>query len=141
MRKESDYLGSREIPDEALYGIHSLRAKENFPDSSAFHMEWYQAMGLVKQVCYMTYMEFAHAAQSDKELHLKDLSFIPTNILDSMIAVAGEVHNGEYFNHFIVPAIQGGAGTSINMNVNEIITMHRYLNLDIKQAITLLSIQ
>lgn len=129
MRKESDYLGSREIPDEALYGIHSLRAKENFPDSSAFHMEWYQAMGLVKQVCYMTYMEFAHAAQSDKELHLKDLSFIPTNILDSMIAVAGEVRNGEYFNHFIVPAIQGGAGTSINMNVNEIIANASLLKL------------
>ncbi|MGD9977786.1 MAG: lyase family protein [Bacteroidales bacterium] len=121
MRIESDYLGTRKIPGNALYGIHSLRARENFPDTSPFHMEWYQTMGLVKQACYLTYREFAHTAQNDAELKSKDFNFIPNNIVETLITVAGEVHNGEYFEHFIIPAIQGGAGTSINMNVNEII--------------------
>ncbi|NTW25635.1 MAG: aspartate ammonia-lyase, partial [Lentimicrobium sp.] len=53
-RTESDFLGSRQVPVEALYGIHALRARENFPDLTPFHKEWYQAMGLVKQACYMT---------------------------------------------------------------------------------------
>lgn len=121
MRKESDYLGSREIPEDALYGIHSLRARENFPDSSQFHKEWYQAMGLVKQACYMTYQEFVHTAKNDTQLKLKEFNFLPNDIIETLTSVATEVHNGDYFNHFIVPAIQGGAGTSINMNVNEII--------------------
>ena len=49
MRKEKDFLGELEIPSEALYGIHSCRARENFPDKTAFHKEWYEAIGLVKQ--------------------------------------------------------------------------------------------
>ncbi len=129
MRKESDYLGSLEIPEDALYGIHSLRARENFPDNSQFHKEWYQAMGLVKQACYMTYHEFAHTAKNDTELKLKEFNFLPNNIIETLTSVATEVHNGDYFNHFIVPAIQGGAGTSINMNVNEIIANASLLKL------------
>ncbi len=129
MRKESDYLGSREIPEDALYGIHSLRARENFPDNSLFHEEWYQAMGLVKQACYMTYQEFVHTAKNDTELKLKDFNFLPNDIIETLTSVATEVHNGDYFNHFIVPAIQGGAGTSINMNVNEIIANASLLKL------------
>ncbi len=52
-----------------------------------------------------------------------DLSFriISDDILDALAEAAGEVSEGKYFEHFIVPAIQGGAGTSINMNINEII--------------------
>lgn len=121
MRVENDYLGSMEIPDDALYGIHSARAKQNFPDTTRFHLEWFQAMGLVKQACYQTYSDMVNAVNSDSKLSNSKYNFIPDNILKALTSAAGEIHNGNYFDNFIVPAIQGGAGTSINMNVNEII--------------------
>ena len=58
MRKETDLLGEKEIPEDALYGIHSLRARENFPDSTAFPQEWYKAIGMVKQACYLTVIRY-----------------------------------------------------------------------------------
>jgi len=122
MRIESDYLGSREISDDALYGIHSLRAKENFPDTTTFHIEWYKAIGFVKLACYLTYREFTKALNSDSEISQKDFSLIDDNIITLLINAAKEIIEGKHFEQFIVPAIQGGAGTSINMNVNEIIT-------------------
>ncbi|HOY71983.1 MAG TPA: lyase family protein, partial [Tenuifilaceae bacterium] len=121
MRIETDYLGPMPIPDDALYGIHSQRAKENFPDITPFHKEWYQAMGLVKQACYLTYVDFAKAVKNEPELSERLIDLIPDDILHAMISAAVEIQNGNYFEHFIVPAFQGGAGTSINMNVNEII--------------------
>ena len=122
MRIEKDYIGEKEIPDSALYGIHSLRAKENFPDTTAFHKEWYQAIGVVKQACYITYRKFKHAVNDKYEVSKLPHEFIPDSTIDLLEKAAGEVSTGEYFEHFIVPAIQGGAGTSINMNANEIIT-------------------
>ncbi|NVO08701.1 MAG: aspartate ammonia-lyase [Bacteroidales bacterium] len=122
MRIESDYLGSREIPDDALYGIHSLRAKENFPDTTAFHIEWYKAIGFVKFACYLTYREFTKALNSDSEISQKDFSLIDDDTITLLINASKEIIEGKHFDQFIVPAIQGGAGTSINMNVNEIIT-------------------
>lgn len=122
MRTESDYLGSMEIPVEALYGIHSLRAKENFPDTTPFQVEWYKAMGTVKHACYLTYKEFAKAFRADANVSKKDFLLIDDKVIDSLIKASVEVAEGKYFDQFIVPAIQGGAGTSINMNVNEIIT-------------------
>jgi aspartate ammonia-lyase len=119
-RTETDYLGSMQLPADALYGIHSARAKENFPDTTPFHIEWYQAMGLVKQACYLTYADMVQALREEK-LYAEGKGFIPDNLINALIAVAGEVHEGKHFDSFIVPAIQGGAGTSINMNVNEII--------------------
>jgi len=119
-RTENDYLGSMQIPANALYGIHSVRAKENFPDTTPFHVEWYQAMGLVKQACYTTYAEMVQALR-DEKLIADSKSFIPNKVIDALIVAAGQVHEGKYFDNFIIPAIQGGAGTSINMNVNEII--------------------
>lgn len=119
-RTETDYLGSMQLPADALYGIHSARAKKNFPDTTPFHIEWYQAMGLVKQACYITYAELVKALKEEK-LNPQGQGLIAENIVNAMIEVAGEVHEGKYFDNFIAPAIQGGAGTSINMNVNEII--------------------
>jgi aspartate ammonia-lyase len=130
-RTETDYLGNLQIPSDALYGIHSARAKENFPDSTPFHIEWYQAMGLVKQACYLTYAEMVQAL-IEENLLPKKYSFIPNEIVKALTNAAGEVHNGKYFDHFIVPAIQGGAGTSINMNVNEIITNAALIHLNHK---------
>jgi len=119
-RKEKDSLGEKEIPSDALYGIHALRAKENFPDNSQFPIEWYKAVGLVKSACYRTYRKFRNAATEKlgENLPFRNIS---NEILDALISAAGEVAEGDHFNNFIIPAVQGGAGTSINMNINEII--------------------
>ncbi len=128
MRTENDFIGSVEIPKDALYGIHSVRAKNNFPDNTLFFIEWFKAIGTVKQACYETYIKFKHAA-SLKYSH-KNISFIKDDILEVMTEAAIEVSQGKHFDHFIVPAIQGGAGTSINLNVNEIITNVSLLKLN-----------
>lgn len=122
MRKEKDPLGEMNIPDDALYGIHSLRARENFPDKTPFHSEWYQAMATVKRACYLTATEFlGKARERYPDIH-KKIKTITPRILSALIESATECEKGEYYGHFIVPAISGGAGTSINMNINEIIT-------------------
>lgn len=132
MKTESDYLGSMEIPDGALYGIHSLRAKENFPDTTVFQIEWYKAMGIVKHACYLTYKDFVKALKSDVDVAQKDFPLISDEVIDSLIKVSDEITEGKHFEQFIVPAIQGGAGTSINMNVNEIIANLALLKLGYK---------
>lgn len=121
MRIEKDLTGTLELPDEALFGIHALRAKNNFPDATPFPIEWYKAMGYVKKACYLTYMNFASAA-----IRRYGKGELPVPLMDeiipaSLIEAAEEVSDGKHFDHFIVPGISGGAGTSINMNVNEII--------------------
>lgn len=129
MRTETDSLGSRKIPKEMLYGIHSARAVDNFPYSQPFAPEWYRAIGLVKQACYITCKEFGKAiaqAHPNKKLPFTLLS---DQILDQLIHSGAEVAEGKYFEHFIVPAISGGAGTSINMNVNEIIANSALLRM------------
>ncbi len=119
-RIEEDSLGQKEIPSDALYGIHALRAKENFPDNTPFPIEWYKAVGITKHACFRTYRKFRNAAAVKYDQH-PALKIIPDDILDALIKSTVEVSEGKYFEHFIVPAIQGGAGTSINMNINEII--------------------
>ena len=120
-RIEKDSLGEKQIPSDALYGIHSIRAIENFPGISPFPVEWYKAVGITKLACYNTYRNFRKAAEGKSG---KNLTFnvINDNVLDALCAAAKEVSAGTYFDHFIIPAVQGGAGTSINMNINEIIT-------------------
>ncbi|NSW93840.1 MAG: aspartate ammonia-lyase [Bacteroidales bacterium] len=120
-RIEKDSLGEKQIPADALYGIHSARARSNFPDATPFPAEWYRAVGTVKLACYNTYRKFRDAASVKYGKNLK-LTVIRDEILNALIAAAREVSEGRYFEHFIVPAVQGGAGTSINMNINEIIT-------------------
>ena len=119
-RTEKDSLGEKQVPADALYGIHALRARENFPGNTQFPEEWYKAVGDTKLACYITYRKFVIAAE---EKLGKDIPFKKTDdkILDALIASAGEIADGRYFDYFIVPAVQGGAGTSINMNINEII--------------------
>jgi aspartate ammonia-lyase len=120
-RIEKDSLGEKKIPSDALYGIHSERARENFPMNSLFPLEWYKSVGITKLACYNTYKKFRIASENKlgKNLPFKN---IPDDILNALIAASKEVSDGLHFDHFIVPGIQGGAGTSINMNINEIIT-------------------
>ena len=119
-RIEKDSLGQKEIPSDALYGIHAQRAKENFPGNTPFPVEWYKAVGLTKLACYNTYRKFRDTATEKYGENLA-IKIIGDDILSAMIEAAGDVAEGKYFGHFIVPAVQGGAGTSINMNINEII--------------------
>jgi aspartate ammonia-lyase len=120
-RIEKDILGNKQIPADALFGIHSVRARENFPGNSVFPVEWYKSVGITKLACYNTYKKFRTAAEKK---YGKDLPFkiIDDDILNALMAAAKEVAAGNHYDQFIVPAVQGGAGTSINMNINEIIT-------------------
>ncbi|MFW5887049.1 MAG: lyase family protein, partial [Bacteroidota bacterium] len=122
MRVEKDFLGKLSIPEHALHGIHSERAKRNFPSSNPFDINWYKSLGTIKKACYLTCLSFVDSIQ--KYHPGKKFAFhIPTKEkLDLLIVAAEEIESGKWFEHFIVPAIQGGAGTSINMNINEIIT-------------------
>jgi len=122
MRIERDFLGKISLPDDALYGINSMRAVENFPDNTPFFIEWYKALGLVKLACYQTYKKFKSAANDKFSFEKLPIDFSSDEIIDLLIESATKVSEGKYFDYFIVPAIQGGAGTSINMNINEIIT-------------------
>jgi len=123
MRVESDSFGSAELENSVLYGIHSLRAARNFPLSVQdfpFRKPWYQAMGLVKQAYYSC------TADLLKNCSTEGIDPTPWKIplartLQIMQQSAEEISQGFHFDSFIVPAVQGGAGTSINMNINEII--------------------
>jgi len=120
-RTENDSLGPMQVPANVFYGIHSLRAKENFPDQTPFHLEWYKAMGDVKLACYQSYRSFCSAVSERKSESELPFSLLDTQVVDALETAAQEVSTGQYFSSFIIPAMSGGAGTSINMNVNEII--------------------
>lgn len=121
MRKEKDFIGDKELDDNVLYGIHSLRARENFPDTTSFFSEWYRAMALTKKACYLTAAGFFSEAAEQYDLSNMNIRVISTENLNALAAAAEECARGDHYEYFIVPALAGGAGTSINMNMNEII--------------------
>lgn len=127
-RIEKDSLGQRQIPSDALFGINAIRAKENFPGNTQFPVEWYKAVGITKLACYKTYKKFRNAA-IEKLGQALPVKIINDEILDALTEAAGEVAEGKHFDQFIVPAVQGGAGTSINMNINEIIANSALLSI------------
>jgi aspartate ammonia-lyase len=122
MRREKDFIGEKELDDNALYGIHSVRAHENFPDTTPFHIEWYRAMALVKRACYLTAGDFFSEASGRYDLARMNIRVIKNEYLEALAESAMECEEGKHFEHFIVPAVSGGAGTSINLNINEILT-------------------
>ncbi len=132
MRIEQDFLGKIEIPEDALYGIHSVRAKNNFPDTTPFHIEWYKAVGIVKTACYNTVKSFKQAVLQNYPEKETILNLPDDSVIDALIESAKEVYEGKYFDNFIVPVVQGGAGTSINMNINEIVANAALLKTDKK---------
>jgi len=108
-RKEHDLLGDRQVPKEYLYGVQTLRAIENFNISGVtlnFFPVIIQALAMVKLA----------AAKANTELGL-----LENSLSNAIIRACNEIINGKYHNHFIVDMIQGGAGTSTNMNANEVI--------------------
>lgn len=131
-RIETDFIGEKEIPEKALFGIHSVRAEENFPAKDTFHIEWYKAIGTVKLACYLTYRKFKNALLSKYGNNLQQIRIIDDKKIEKLIESAEQVQVGRFFDNFIVPATQGGAGTGINLNVNEIIANSALLSLGSK---------
>ncbi|MBI9034704.1 MAG: hypothetical protein JEZ03_09570 [Bacteroidales bacterium] len=121
MRIEKDFIGEKKISAKALYGIHSVRAVDNFPDQTRFHKEWYIAIAQVKLACYNTYRSFKDALNTKYPSREIPIKILDDKIIDALSSAAQELIAGKHFDQFIVPAISGGAGTSINMNINEII--------------------
>ncbi|MBC7843052.1 MAG: aspartate ammonia-lyase [Gemmatimonadaceae bacterium] len=109
MRVEHDLLGEREVPDEALYGVQTLRAAENFPITGVLLREFPELIAALAGV------KIAAALAN------RDLGLLPDNIADAIVRAGEEIRAGRHHEHFIVDMIQGGAGTSTNMNANEVI--------------------
>jgi aspartate ammonia-lyase len=130
-RKEHDLIGDMAIPENALYGIHAVRAKSNFPDQTIFHIEWFKSLGLVKKACYQTAEAYERAMQEKYGAHSGSFAVDHSSFpyFTYLIHAAAEIADGDHFDAFIVPALSGGAGTSINMNVNEIIANVALQNL------------
>lgn len=122
MRREKDFLGELEIPAEALYGIHALRASQNFPGNIPFSLVWYKATAQVKLAYYLSLERFIESV--DAEGLAESLPFPLPRIAQvrALQEAAREMSAGKHFTAFILPGLNGGAGTSINMNINEIIT-------------------
>ena len=108
-RKESDLLGEVEVPENALYGVQTLRGLENF-EISRFHLydypEFVKGLAITK----------LGAAMANHELGL-----LPDDVYDAIVKACREIMGGMYLDQFPVDMIQGGAGTSTNMNANEVI--------------------
>ena len=108
-RMEHDLLGERPVPDDALYGVQTLRALENFPITNVPLRDFpalIQALAAVKEA----------AALANAELGL-----LPPEVADPIVRAAREIRAGRHHEHFLVDMVQGGAGTSTNMNANEVI--------------------
>ena len=108
-RLEHDLLGDYQIPKDAYWGVHTARAVDNFPISGVpigHYRSLIRALAIVKQA----------AAQANFELGELD-----AKINEAISNSCEEVAAGKFDNQFVVDAIQGGAGTSTNMNANEVI--------------------
>ncbi|MEU8551339.1 aspartate ammonia-lyase [Streptomyces roseoverticillatus] len=108
-RTEHDLLGDRDVPAAAYYGVHTLRAVENFPITGtpiSAYPDLVTALASVKQA----------AALANRDLGLLD-----GRKVDAIVRACEEIRAGQWHDHFVVDVIQGGAGTSSNMNANEVI--------------------
>jgi len=108
-RIEHDLLGDRAVPASAYYGVHTLRAVENFPITGnpiAIYPDLIRALACIKEA----------AARANHELGLLD-----KEKTDAIAKACAEIRAGKLHDQFVVDVIQGGAGTSTNMNANEVI--------------------
>ncbi|MFE7083447.1 aspartate ammonia-lyase [Priestia megaterium] len=106
-RIEKDFLGSKEVPKQAYYGIQTLRAVENFPITGyKVHTELIKALAMIKKAAALANM---------------DVKRLYEGLGNVIIKAADEIIEGKRHEEFMVDPIQGGAGTSMNMNINEMI--------------------
>ena len=115
MRTEKDFIGEVSIPKGALYGVHSVRARDNFDNQVAFPVEWFQATGSVKLACYRTVRKLLKALKKEHPEMIDHLSIPDEQTLGAMEAVATAITSGDFFEYFIVPGTQGGAGCAQNI--------------------------
>jgi aspartate ammonia-lyase len=108
-RKEHDLLGERDVPDAALYGVQTMRAIENFPITGVTLKDFPELIVALAQVKEAA----ARANHGDPDL--------PEDVYDAIVTACREIQTGRHHEHFRVDMIQGGAGTSSNMNANEVI--------------------
>lgn len=107
LRLEHDLLGTKEIPSDAYYGIQTQRALENFPITGYKpNKELVQALAMIKKAAAIANNETGHM-DADKT--------------KAIVQASEEILAGKFLDQFIVDVIQGGAGTSLNMNANEVI--------------------
>src|SRR3990172_787148 len=122
VRYEHDLLGERAIPDRAYYGVHTLRALENFPITGtaiSIYPELVTALACVKQA----------AALANNELGLLD-----DEKTQAIVKACQEIRDGNLLEEFVVDVIQGGAGTSTNMNANEVIANRPLDHVNMSQS-------
>src|SRR5438552_14791104 len=106
-RTERDPLGERQVPADAYYGVQTARAVENFPISGLrAHADLVTATILVKKA----------AAEANATL-----GRLPHDLADAICAAADEILSGSLRDQFVVDVYQAGAGTSHNMNANEVL--------------------
>ena len=106
-RTEQDLLGKRDVPADAYYGIHTVRALENFAlGGGPVPPGLIRALALVKKACCLAN---------------RDLGYVPKQVADAIEAACDEIAGGGLADQFPLDALQGGAGTSTNMNMNEVI--------------------
>lgn len=109
MRMEHDLLGNKEVPAEALFGIQTLRCIENFDISRQLLSDFppfIRALGIVKMGAMLANHE---------------LGLVSDEIKDAVVQACRELMDGRHAEHFPIDWVQGGAGTSVNMNANEVI--------------------
>ena len=106
-RMEHDSVGDKEVPIDAYYGVQTLRAAENFPITGLnMHPELISSLIYIKKAAAITN---------------RDIGLLAPEKADAIIKACDEVLDGRLLENFIVDPIQGGAGTSLNMNANEVI--------------------
>lgn len=106
-RLESDSIGTMAVPADAYYGVQSLRAKQNFPiTGTKLHPVFIKNLAQVKKAAAITNF---------------DAGLLTEDAANAIIKACDEVMDGKMEDSFIVDAIQGGAGTSANMNMNEVV--------------------
>ncbi|MCU6747074.1 MULTISPECIES: aspartate ammonia-lyase [Lachnospiraceae] len=106
-RTEKDSIGTKEIPEDVYYGVQSLRAAENFRITGlSMHPEIINSLAQIKKAAAITNCE---------------VGLLEKKIADAIVKACDEIIEGKLHDEFIVDPIQGGAGTSINMNANEVI--------------------
>ena len=107
MRIEHDFLGNMEVPDDVYYGVQTMRAIENFNiTGQKLDPDFIKALATVKKAAALANM---------------DTGRLPHEIGDVLVQAADEIIAGGLIEQFPVDPIQGGAGTSINMNMNEVL--------------------
>ena len=106
-RTEKDSIGTKEVPEDVYYGVQSLRAAENFRITGlSMHSEVINSLAQIKKAAAITNCE---------------VGLLDKKIAEAIVQACDEITAGKLHDEFIVDPIQGGAGTSINMNANEVI--------------------